>query len=94
METVKRELVCAKETVELGEGAAAFIIKLKEALADGWQTGTDLPVAVTAAISDLVPAIQGAEKIGDEVKNVEAFSNGVYVGMSPVAFAFVKKEEA
>ena len=93
MELVERKLMCAKETVELGEGLAAFAIAMKEALADGWQMGADLPVGMTAAMQHLVPAVQGAEKIGDETANVEAFSNGIYVGISPIGFAFVKKPE-
>lgn len=93
MEIVKREIECAKETVELGEGLSQFVIAMKTALADGWQFGEDLPVTVSAAMQHLVPAIQGAENIGAESKDLDKFVNGVYVGISPMAFAFLDQDE-
>lgn len=93
METVKREIECAKETVELGEGLSEFIVAMKTALADGWQTGEDLPAIITAAMAHLAPAIQGAEKIGAETKDLDKFVNGIYVGLSPAVMSFIDKDE-
>lgn len=92
-EVVKREVECAKETLELGEGLAKFVSSLQGALADGWQSGQDLPVLLSAALTDLVPAVQGVEKIKDEVKDPQSFSNGIYVGVSSIPFLFIKKPE-
>lgn len=83
----------AKETYELGVGVDKFIGAVKQALADGFQPGQDIPVVLSAAIADLVPAIQGAEKIGSETSDVQAFSNGLYLGLGQTAFRFVKKAE-
>lgn len=68
MATVKVEVVVSKEAHELGQGVASFIGKLKAAVADGWQVGQDIPAVLAAAMSDLVPAVIGAEKIPAEVK--------------------------
>lgn len=76
METVKVELVCSKETYELGKGMADFVAAVKTALADGWQLGTDIPVVVSAALATLVPAIDGVTKVKDELAaDKKAFVN-------------------
>lgn len=85
------EVEVSVETHELGQGLAKMIASVKQALADGWQPGTDLPVIISSAVSDLVPAVQGVDKIGAEMaENKQAFANAVYLGLSPVAFQFVK----
>lgn len=93
MDLVKRELDCAKETVEFGEGLAKLVNATREALSDGWQTGEDLPAIITSAVSDLVPALQGMEKISDELKTVPSFANAVYASLTPIFWSFLKKEE-
>jgi len=76
METVKVELECSKETYELGKGLADFIGAVKTALADGWQLGTDIPVVISAALSTLVPAVDGVTKVKDELaSDKKAFVN-------------------
>lgn len=60
------EVAVAENSYDLMIKMAAFIAAVKTALADGWQMGSDLPVIVTAAIQDLVPAIQDGQKVGDE----------------------------
>jgi hypothetical protein len=62
----------SKEAYELGQGVAGFVGALKVALENGWQTGEDLPAVVTAAISNLVPALEGVSKVGDELKEDKA----------------------
>lgn len=62
-------IVVAKETYELGLGLAGFVKAVKRSVADGWQPFTDIPVAVSAAVSHLAPALQGADKIVSEAKN-------------------------
>lgn len=93
MQTVKRELECAKEAVELGEGVSKFVLALKKALEDGWQLDQDLPVIIQSAMADLIPSIEGMEEIGAETANTQAFVNAVYVGLHPIPFAFIAKKE-
>lgn len=93
IQKIKVETEVTKETYELGQGIDNFIGALQTALKDGWQVGQDLPVVLTAAIGHLVPAMQGAEQIGAETKDVQAFANGVYLGLGQTAFRFVKKAE-
>jgi len=56
------------ETGELVKGLTKFIGSIKDALADGWQPGMDLPAIMMAAMSDLPQAIEGWEKLDDEAK--------------------------
>lgn len=55
-----------KEIHELNMGLLNLTKAVKQALADGWQPMTDVPVIVMAAIHDLGPAVQGLEKVDDE----------------------------
>lgn len=72
-----------KEAYELGSGLRNFVNKMREALKDGWQLDKDLPVALAAAMSDLIPAIQGVEKLPEEARQkTYEFVNGLYVPIS------------
>ena len=93
MEKVEVKLMVAKETYELGQGIDKFIAALQGALANGWQMGEDLPIVVQSAIADLVPAVQGVEKIGAESKEIEPFVDAIYVGLKPIPYRFIKKDE-
>lgn len=66
MTKIKVEVEVAKETYELAKALCDFVGTCKTALNDGWQMGTDLPVAVTAALTVLLPGLQGVENIGNE----------------------------
>ena len=78
MATVKVTVECSKETLEGGLGVAAFVGHVKAAIADGWQLGTDVPAVVSAALTDLIPAIAGIEKAKDELtEDKVAFANAV-----------------
>lgn len=80
MATVKVEVQCAKECYELGKGLADFAKKLKAALADGWQIGADLPAVLQATMADLVPALNGVDKIGEEFAGDKlAVANAAFV---------------
>jgi len=91
MEYVTVTTQVAKESYELGEGVTKFVTAMKKALDDGWQAGEDLPPIMSSALSDLVPAFQGVEKIKDEPKtDPEAFSDACYLGMKKIPFLWVK----
>lgn len=81
-----------KEAYELADGLKKFVLDIKGALADGWQPGADLPVVLSAALADLVPAVQGVEKLGDEAKaDVQGFINGLVLPAEALAVALLKK---
>ncbi len=42
-----------------GQQVENFLLAVDKAVEDGWQTGTDVPPLITAALTDLVPAMQG-----------------------------------
>jgi len=67
MSTLKVTVEVSKELYELGQGVAAFVASLRDAVEDGWQVGEDLPVAMAAALSTLVPALDGITEIDDEI---------------------------
>jgi len=91
MAKLKVELEVSKEAYELAQGIDKFVGALQLALADGWQLGTDMPALLSAAFTDLVPAIQGVDQLGDELKEDKAaFVNALSAGLTPIAFRFIK----
>lgn len=80
----------SKEAHELGEGIAKFHAAVKQALADGWQAGQDVPAVIQSAVVDLVPAMQGADQVSSEAVDKEHFANALYLGLSPIAFSYIK----
>lgn len=88
---MKVEVEVSKEAYELGAGIAKFHAVVKTALADGWQIGQDIPPIMSSALSDLVPAMQGADQVSAESKDMQAFSNAIFLGLSPIAFSYIKK---
>ena len=93
MEKLEVKVLVAKETYELGQGLYMFVAAMKKALDDGFQVGKDIPPILASAVADLVPAVQGAEKIGDETKDPEAFSDAIYLGIKPIPFLFIEQDE-
>ena len=79
-----------KEAHELGEGLAKFVAVAKKCVEDGFQAGQDIPPLMASAIADLVPALEGANKVGAESANKQEFANAIYLSLSPIAFQFVK----
>lgn len=92
MEKLKIEVEVAKEVYELGVGISQVVKAVKEALDNGWQMGEDLPLVLSAVISHLVPAVQGIDKISDELKeDPSAFAKGVVIPVSDAVASFLKK---
>ena len=56
----------SKEAYELASGLAAVVRDCRAALADGWQSGTDLPAILLSAVQNLGKAMQGADQIKGE----------------------------
>ena len=57
-----------KELNELGNALKKVIVATKEATADGFQAGTDIPAVLMASYQDLTKAIEGIDKAGSEIK--------------------------
>lgn len=94
MEKVKLEVEVAKEAYELGEGLASMVLAVKDALKDGFQPGQDLPAVVTAAFTKLVPAVEGMDKLDDELKeDAKAFLDALYLSLGKGVAELLKKAE-
>lgn len=91
-EIKKIEVEVSKEAYELGEGLKNFAVAIKEAMADGWQMGDDLPKIVTAAVASLLPALQGVEKMKAEAKDLEPFTTALMIPLKEIAFLMIKKD--
>lgn len=63
---VEVKVVVAKEAYEGAKGLFDFADVVLKAAADGWQVGQDLPTIMTAALTTLVPALQGLDKVKAE----------------------------
>lgn len=93
MQKVKVELEVSKEAHELAQGLVEMVKVVKEAMKDGFQVGQDLPAIITAAIAKLPPAIEGLDKLPEELKDPGAFAKAMVVAASDLVEVFVKKEE-
>lgn len=93
VEKLKVNVEVTKEAYELAQGINKFVGAVRASLADGWQTGQDVPAIVTAAIGSLVPSIQGIEKIKDEAKkeHLEEFVAAFAIPAKEMAFSFIDK---
>ena len=93
METKKVELEVSKEMYELGQGIGQVVLKVKEALEDGFQVTQDIPVIIQTAIKDLVPAMKGVDQLDDEAReDLEKFLDAIWVSLKPIVFDLVKKK--
>ena len=85
MEKVEVKVELPKETYELCKALGAVAAATKQALADGFQIGTDMPAIITSAVMELVPAIQGVDKLDDEAKaDPVGVAQAVIEGLRPV----------
>ena len=64
----KKEIEVPEAADALGEKLANFIKVLDQALEDGWQTGSDLPVILSAAVVELVPALSQFKAASEDLK--------------------------
>jgi hypothetical protein len=89
-EKIQKTVEVSKEASELLEGLKKFIVAMKDALADGWQVGKDLPVVLTSALGDLAPSLQGVEQIPQEAKDSKEFAAAVSLGLNDIVHALKK----
>ena len=66
---IKVESEVTKEAHELALAICNVVRAVKISMKDGFQAGSDLPMIITAAITQLPPAIDGLDKLGKKLKN-------------------------
>lgn len=67
MATVEKKVAVSKELSEVMDAVVGIVAATKEALADGFQPGADLPAVVAAAFAKLPAAVAGVESIAAEL---------------------------
>lgn len=94
MEYVKKEVSLPKETEELAEAIEAVLEATVSAGKDGYQLA-DLGAIVPVAIAKLPLAVDGMDKITDELKqDPEAFASAAGLFGARILSFFMKKEAA
>lgn len=63
-----RSTKVTKEMLELGEGIKTMLVAIDDALADGWQAGTDIPTILMASYQSLAKAIDNISQASVELK--------------------------
>lgn len=92
MELKKVEVEVTREAHELGEAIAKIVLATKQALADGFQPGMDLPAVVMVAFNELPKAIDGLDKLDDEAKgSIKAFSLALALPVMDAVESLLKK---
>lgn len=92
MELKKLEVEVTKEAHELGAAIAKIVLATKEAMANGFKPGVDLPAVVMTAFQELPAAIDGIEKLPDEAKaHVKAFALALALPMLDTVESLMKK---
>ena len=62
----------SKETYEMGEAFVALVQAIKIAVEDGWQTGKDLPIVVSAVLANMSEILDGLKSAKGEWEEDEA----------------------
>jgi hypothetical protein len=91
MEYVEKKVSVPKEVSELADGVVKIVIAIKNAMADGWNLGQDLPIIVTTALAVLPTAIDGFDKLGEESKDESAFTMAFLLAAKDIYTSFEKK---
>lgn len=90
MQTVSVPVTVSKEAYELGQGVVKFVAALKGALSNGFQPGQDIPIVVAAAITELIPAMDGVQLMADELKTDQvAFASAFVLSAKDLVKVFV-----
>lgn len=94
VEKIMMQVEGTKEGNEIGMYMLKLARAIKNASADGWQAGQDIPEIVINTLQPLMAAIEGYDKISDEAKlETAAFVKGITVPLMGIPFLFIKKEE-
>jgi hypothetical protein len=92
MAKVSVSVEVSKEAHELAVGVKEVALAVKQALADGFQVGQDIPAVIGVAIGSLAVAVAGVEKLGEEIKeDPAAFSKALALPMADLVSELAKK---
>lgn len=93
MALLKKEVEVSKESDEMAQAVVALVKAFKDALADGWQMGTDLPVVLASAMAVLPAAVDGMDKLGEEKdEDMAAFLRAWSLAGTDLAALFLDKK--
>jgi uncharacterized surface anchored protein len=88
------EVKVAKETYELSEGVVDFVIECFDALGDGFQMTEDVSKLISAAMTKLIPALEGFDKVDDEYKmDKQAFMSAFMLSMPKLIAKLTQKKK-
>lgn len=92
VEKVKMEVMATKEAFEVGNCIKAICKNFKTASADGFQASQDIPAVLLGSITDLMKALEGVQKMGEEAKeDVGAFVKAILIPVSEGVELLLKK---
>ena len=83
MEYQTVQVQVSKESYELAKALAKMVIEAKKAGKDGFQLVPDSIAIVTACYQDIMAAVSGIEKIGEEFKMDKAAMTMAFVAVIP-----------
>lgn len=86
---LKSSGVEAPATVDAFARVTDLVKVVKQTFADGWDAQKSVPPLLTAAISDIVPLVQGISLIKEEFALGAPFYKAVASGLVDVAYLFV-----
>ena len=94
MAKVQVQVEVSKEMHEVGKAVEEFLKAAKAAADDGWDTATDLPAVLITAASQLVVAVEGIDKLDDELReDPEAFVKAIGLPVMAGVGVFLKKAD-
>lgn len=94
MEKIKIESEVPKELHELMSVLVEMIVLTKEQLKDGFQLDKDLGPILAVAVAKLPLAVEGMEKISEEMKqDLPGAIKAISIASADLLSAFIKKEE-
>jgi hypothetical protein len=93
---LKDKVIQVPEAVDVaGEKLANFLKAVDKAIEDGWQAGQDLPVLLSAAVVDLVPAIASMKGAAEDLKaHPYASGKALVIHVADALEAFLTKPAA
>lgn len=95
MSKITVQVEVEEKSYEVAEALKSLIKSAKEALADGFQPGTDIPVVVAANFTKLLKAISDVSALpGESAEDPEAFMKAFGLAGLEVAGLFLKKTPA
>lgn len=91
----KIEIEVPEAANELGAKIKNFLLVLDKALEDGWQLGSDVPVILSSAITDLAPALSAFKGASEDLKAYPYESGkALALHLADIIKAFATKPEA